>query len=156
MSYPPVCIPDAVLSRRASETVQAITAAASSSLSSAQTRIHSLSKTTIQKLQSSVSNITDPLQSSFQGSYLQHQVAQVQHAYAGFSAAVSATGHEVTSIITQKDIPFQEKISRVGKEMQSRFTRLLDAVRKSASSVLTRSKDDAAAGTNGNAASNSQ
>jgi len=141
--------------QRASDTGQAITAAAASSLSSAQSQLQSLSDTMIQeihKLHDLTWDFTASLQSGVQGT-ASHGVSQIQHAFAALSGALSATAHELTSIV-KEDLPVQEKMSRVAKEVQTRVTPLLDTLKKGVSEVLSRSKETTS--TNGHAASDNQ
>ncbi len=108
----------------------------------------------LQKLQNSTGQFSASLQSSVHDS-ASHIQSQIQQSYSDFSAALSTTVHELTGIVKQKDLPIQEKASRVGKEVQSRVTPLLETVRKGVSEVLARSKDVTTA-TNGDASSDKQ
>jgi ElaB/YqjD/DUF883 family membrane-anchored ribosome-binding protein len=94
----------------------------------------------LQKLHASTSNLTATFQSGVQES-VHHQAASIQHGYAEFTAALSATVQNLSSIVKDKDLPVQEKISRVSKEVQNRVTPLLDTITKGASEVLARSKE---------------
>jgi len=142
------------IAQKASETAHSITTVAASSITSAQTRIHSLSDTMLaelQKLQASTAQLTASLQSSVQGSasHIQSQIPQIQHAYADLAAALSCTVHELTGIVTQKDLPLNEKVSRVSKEVGDRVTPLLETVKKTVSETLARSKVEASGADNG-------
>jgi len=134
-----------VMVQKASETAQSITAAASSSLASAQSRVTTLSDNMLvelDKLQKSAASLTASLQTTFQNSasQIQSQIPQIQQSYTDLSAALSSTANELTSIMTKKDIPLQEKVSRVGKEVRERIQPLLEAVKKGVSDVLARSE----------------
>ncbi|KAF8167765.1 hypothetical protein B0H34DRAFT_682965 [Crassisporium funariophilum] len=133
--------------QKASETAQSITAVTSSSLASAQTRIHSLSDNMLaelQRLQASSSSLTASLQTSFQSSasQIQSQIAQIQHSYTDLSAALSSTVSELTGIMTTKDLALQDKVARVRKEVQERVQPMLEAVKQGVSEVLARSKTE--------------
>ena len=105
----------------------------------------------LQKLHDSTSHLAASLQSGVQGS-----ASHIHQAYTEVSAALLDTVHNLASIVKEKDLPVQEKMSRVGKEVQNRVTPILDTVKKSASDVLARSKETAPTGdTNGHAASES-
>ncbi|KAH9478236.1 hypothetical protein JR316_0008689 [Psilocybe cubensis] len=136
-----------VIAQKASETAASISTVASSSLASAQNRIHTLSDTMLaelQKLQASTNSLTTSLQASLQNSasQLQSQLpSQIQQSYADLSAALTSTVNELTTIITTKDLPLQEKVARVGKEVQERVHPLLETVKKGVSEVLARSKE---------------
>lgn len=110
--------------------------------------------TELQKLQNSIGQLTASLQSNVHSSasHIQSQIAQ---SYSDLSAALSSTVHELTVIMKQKDMPIQEKLSCVSKEVQSRVHPLLETVKKGVSEVLARSKDVASA-TNGDVSSDKQ
>ncbi|KAF9477880.1 lipid droplet-associated perilipin protein [Pholiota conissans] len=134
-----------VIAQKASETAHSISAVASSSLANAQTRIHTLSDTMLaelQKLQTSTTELSASLQNTLSNSatQFQSQVPQIQQSYADLTAAISATVNELSTIITTKDLPVQEKVTRVSKEVQDRVHPLLEAVKKGVSEVLSRVK----------------
>jgi hypothetical protein len=134
-----------VIAQRASETAHSISTVAASSLATAQTRIHTLSDSMLaelQKLQTSSTELTASLQNTLHSSaaQIQSQIPQIQHSYADLTAAISSTVHELTAIVTTKDMPLQEKVTRVSKEVQDRVQPLLEAVKKGVSEVLARSK----------------
>ncbi|KDR79852.1 hypothetical protein GALMADRAFT_116362 [Galerina marginata CBS 339.88] len=137
-----------VIAKKASETAISISAVASSSLTSAQERIHLLSNNMlaeINKLQTTTVSLTASLQASIQNSasQIESQIPQIQQSYAHLTAALSSTANELTHIITAKDLPLNEKVARISKEVQDRVTPLLDTVKKGVAEVLTRSKDTA-------------
>jgi len=111
----------------------------------------------LQKLQHSTGQLTVSLQSSVHdsASHIQSQIAQIQQSYSDFSDALSTTVRELTGIVKQKDLPMQEKASRVSKEVQNRVNPLLETVKKGVSEVLARSKD-ATPATNGDVSSYKQ
>lgn len=134
-----------VISQKASETAQSITAIASSSISTAQTRIHGLSDNMLaelQKLQTPTSQMAASLQCSVQDSatHIQSQIPQIQQAFADLTTSLSSTVQDLSAIVTQKDIPLNEKVSRVSKEVSDRVNPLLEKVLKTASETLARSK----------------
>ncbi|KAG5650929.1 hypothetical protein H0H81_010504 [Sphagnurus paluster] len=124
-----------VLVQRATETAQSITNVASSSITSAQSRIHNLSDTMLvelQKLQASTASFSTSIQSSVQNSttQIQYQIPpHIQETYTELTSNLSAAVTELRTIISTKDIPLQEKVSRVGHEVHGRVSPLLDAIR---------------------------
>jgi DNA anti-recombination protein RmuC len=139
--YAETCYP----SQKASETAQSITAATSSSLASAQSRVASLSDNMVvelDKLQKSAASLAASLQTSWQSSasQIQSQIPQIHQSYADLSAALSSTANELTSIITNQDLAFQEKVGRFGREVRERVQPLLESVKKGISEVLARSE----------------
>ncbi|KAF8812120.1 hypothetical protein BYT27DRAFT_7183143 [Phlegmacium glaucopus] len=143
-----------VIVQKASETAQSITAVTSSSLASAQSRVTSLSDNMLvelDKLQKSATSLRASLQSTLQNSasQIQSQIPQIQQSYADLSAALSSTANELTSIIVNQDLPVQERLSRVGKEVRERIQPLLESAKKGISEVLARSEPQTTT-TNGN------
>ena len=131
--------------QKASETAHSITAATSSSLASVQSRVTSLSDNMLvelDKLQKSAASLTASLQSTLQNSasHLQSQIPQIQQSYADLSAAISSTANELSSIVVNQDLPLQEKVGRVGKEVRERIQPLLESVKKGVSDILARSE----------------
>jgi hypothetical protein len=140
-----------VILQRAMDTAQAITQLASSSISSAQKRVHELSDTMLQelqKLQSSTASLSASLQSTA-SSTLHESTSHIQHAYHDVSSHLSSTVSELSSIVTDKNLPLPEKVSRVGREVQEKISPLLEAFRKSLTEVLARGKEEAHSATNG-------
>ncbi|KAF4618483.1 hypothetical protein D9613_009746 [Agrocybe pediades] len=136
-----------VLAQKASETASSISGIASSSLATARTRIHSLSDNMLaelQKLQASTSSLTASLQTSFHSStsQMQSQIPQIHQSYADLSAALTSTVNDLAAILTTKDLPLQEKVAKVSKEVQERVHPLLETVKKGVSEVLARSKKE--------------
>ncbi|KAF9051961.1 lipid droplet-associated perilipin protein, partial [Panaeolus papilionaceus] len=135
-----------VIAQKASETAHNITSVASSSLSSAQSRIHGLSDNMLaelQKLQSSTASVTASFQASLQKStsQIQSQIPeQIQQSYADVTAALSSAAQELAAILKTKDMPLQEKVTRVSSEVRERITPLLETVKKGVAEVLARSK----------------
>ncbi|KAF8957329.1 lipid droplet-associated perilipin protein [Flammula alnicola] len=134
-----------VIAQKASETAHSISAIATSSLNTAQTRIHTLSDNMLaelQKLQASTTALSSSLQSSLHNSatQIQSQIPQIQQSYADLTAAISSTVNELSAIVTTKDLPLQEKVTRVSKEVQDRVHPLLETVKKGVADVLARSK----------------
>jgi hypothetical protein len=116
------------LVHKATETAQSITAIASSSYTNAQTRIHGLSDkmlAELQKVQATTASLPQSLQSTFPD--------------------LSATITDLRNIITQKDLPHNEKVNKVGQEVKDRVNPLLDVVSnriKELLGVATAKKED--------------
>ncbi|KIL63409.1 hypothetical protein M378DRAFT_127665 [Amanita muscaria Koide BX008] len=133
-----------VIVQRAMETAQAITQLASSSINSAQKRVHELSDTMLQelhKLQSSTASLSASLQST--ATTLNDSASHIQHAYHDISSRLSSTASEFSTIIIDKNLPLPEKASRLGKEVQEQISPLLETIRKSLNEVLPRGKEQA-------------
>ena len=134
-------------SQRATETAQSITQLASASITTASTRIHSLSDTMLtelQKLQASTASISASLQT--QASQLQTQIPpQVQQTYTELSKSLSSTITNFHAIITTKDLPLHDKVGRVGHEVQECVAPLLESFKKGISDLLARGKHDTTA-----------
>jgi len=140
--------------QKASETAHSITAGASSSLASAQSRVTSLSDSMLvelDKLQKSATSLTASLQATLHNSasQIQSQIPQIQQSYTDLSAALSSTANELRSIIVNQELPLQEKVSRVGKEVRERIQPLLESVKKGVSEVLARSEPASTVNGNG-------
>ncbi|PFH47013.1 hypothetical protein AMATHDRAFT_7168 [Amanita thiersii Skay4041] len=141
------------LVQKAMETAHAITNLASSSLHTAQNRIHGLSDTMLMelhKLQASTASLSSSLQTSASTtlhestSQIQAKIPpQIQQAYHDIATQLSSAASELSSIIKTKDIALPEKVSRVGKEVHERISPLLETVRKSISEMLARGKSEA-------------
>lgn len=56
--------------------------------------------------------------------------------------------------MTEKDVPAQEKVTRVGRDVQSRITPMLDSIKKGLFDALARSQEVKAKATNGTANGN--
>jgi hypothetical protein len=137
-----------VIVQKASETAQSITAATSSSLASAHSRVTGLSDSMLvelDKLQKSAVSLTASLQTSLQNSasQLQSQIPQIHQSYIDLSAALSSAASELSSIVTNQDLAIQEKVSRLGREVRERIQPLLESVKQGVSEVLARSKPQA-------------
>lgn len=140
-------------SNRASETAHTISQLASSSITNAQKRIHELSVIMLQelqKLQASTASLSASLQSTasstLHGSTSQIQARippQIQQAYNDVSSHLTAAVSELSSIITTKDLPLQEKVSRVGIEVRDQISPLLETIRKSLSDILASGRAEA-------------
>ncbi|KAJ7117692.1 hypothetical protein C8R44DRAFT_626767 [Mycena epipterygia] len=100
-----------VLVQRASQTADSITALAST----ANSRIHALSDSLLAELQR--------LQSS-----LVSTGASVHHSTTAASHELTATITALRSIVTTPDMPINEKVARVGAEVQGRVRPLLDTM----------------------------
>ena len=95
----------------------------------------------LDKLQKSTTSLAASLQTTLQNSasQIQSQTSQIHQSYADLSAALSSTVNELSSIITDQDLAFQEKVGRVGREVRERVQPLLESVKNSVSEVLARS-----------------
>ena len=94
------------------------------------------------KLQKSAAAFADSLQTTLQSStsQIQSQIPQIHQSYTDLSAALSSTATELRSIITNQDLPLQERLGRVSKEVGERIMPLLESVKNSVSKVLARSQ----------------
>ena len=122
-------------------------AATSSSIATAQSRVASLSDNMLaelNKLQNSATGTSfkDSLQTNLQSSasQIQSQIPQIHQSYTDLSAALSSTSGELRSIMTNQDLPLQEKIGSVGTEVRERIQPLLDSMKNGVSKVLARSE----------------
>ena len=99
----------------------------------------------LQKLQSSTASFASSFQTTLQSSASQlHAIQpQIQQTYADLATSLTSTANELANIIKQKDLPVQEKVSRVSKEVRDSVTPLLEAVRKGVSDLLARGKSQA-------------
>jgi hypothetical protein len=94
------------------------------------------------KLQKSAASFTDSLQTTLQSSasQIQSQMPQIHQSYADLNAALSSTATELGSIITNQDLPLQERLGRVSKEVCERIQPLLESMKNGVSKVLARSQ----------------
>lgn len=123
------------------ETAQSIKAATSSSLAT----VANLSDTMLaelNKLQNSASSFKDSLQINLQSSasQIQSQIPQIHQSYTDLSAALSSAAGELRSIITNQELPLQERLGRVGTEVRERIQPLLESMKNGVSKVLARSE----------------
>ena len=140
--------------QKASETAQSITAATSSSLASAQSRVTSLSDNMLvelDKLQKSGASLTASLQTTLQNSasQIQSQIPQIHQSYTDLSAALSSAASELRGIITNQELPLQERLGRVGTEVCDRIQPLLESMKNGVSKVLARSESNVNSAGNG-------
>lgn len=105
----------------------------------------------LDKLQKSATSLTASLQATLHNSasQIQSQIPQIQQSYTDLSAALSSTANELRSIIVNQELPLQEKVSRVGKEVRERIQPLLESVKKGVSEVLARSEPASTVNGNG-------
>lgn len=95
----------------------------------------------LQKLQGSTAAISTSLQS--QASQLQTQIPpQVHHKYTELSSSLSSAITDFSAILMAKDMPLQDKVGRVGREVQERVAPLLDSFRKGITELLAGGKQD--------------
>ena len=94
------------------------------------------------KLQKSAASLTDSLQATLQSStsQIQSQIPQIHQSYTDLYAALSSTASELGGILTNQDLPLQERLGRVGKEVGERILPLLESVKNGISKVLARSQ----------------
>jgi len=59
------------------------------------------------------------------------------------STRLTAAVSELSSIISTQDLPLQEKVTRVGKEVREQISPLLETVRKGLSDILASGKAEA-------------
>ena len=106
------------------------------------------------KLQNSAASFRDSLQTTLESSasQIQSQIPQIHQSYADLSAALSSTASELGSIITNQELPLQERLGRVSKEVIERVQPLLESMMSGVSKVLARSQppvDSPGKGVNG-------
>ena len=96
----------------------------------------------LNKLQNSAASFKDSLQTNLQSSasQIQSQLPQLHQSYTDLSAALSSAANELASIMTNQDLPLQERIGRVGTEVRDRIQPLLESMKNSVSKVLARSE----------------
>lgn len=146
-------------SNRASETAQAISQLASSSITNTQRRINELSDTMLHELKKLQASLQSTASCTLHDSTSQIQARippQIQQAYTDVSSHLTAAVSELSSIMTTKDLPLQEKVSRVGKEVREQISPLLETIRKHLSDLLAsgRAEASAAAHSSGGAVGN--
>jgi hypothetical protein len=96
----------------------------------------------LQKLQASTAAISTSLQS--QASQLQTQIPpQVHHKYTELSNSLSSAITDFSAILMAKDLPLQDKVGRVGHEVQERVAPLLESFKKGITELLARGNQDA-------------
>jgi len=133
--------------QRATETAHSITNLATSSISKGKNRIHTLSDnmlSELQKLQASTTSYATSLQNSA-STKLQHNIPpQVQQSYSDLASNLSSVITELKGTVLEKDLPIQEKVTKVGKQVKESITPLLDTLRKGVEGVLASAKTTAA------------
>ncbi|KAL0959756.1 hypothetical protein HGRIS_011446 [Hohenbuehelia grisea] len=151
-----------VLVQRATETTQAISILASSSLQSAQTRIQALSDTMLvelQKIQAQTHALSASVSSSVTASAADLQASvksrtqippHLQEVIHDFQTGLSSTIAEFQGIVTAKDVPVQDKVARIGTEVRERVGPLLENIQKRISDVIGGQKKPTVNGVNGN------
>ena len=140
------------LRRKATETANSITTLASSSLTHAQKRVHDLSDKMVQELQK-LHDASAALSSSLASSLHSASTAQ-QEAFNEISATLSTTIADLRDILGQQ-IPLNEKVSRVGCEINNQVRPLLDKIGRKVgdawSAVLSGAENAKSNGINGHA-----
>ncbi|KIP07257.1 hypothetical protein PHLGIDRAFT_89876 [Phlebiopsis gigantea 11061_1 CR5-6] len=136
-----------VLVKRATDAAHQVSAVASSSYSAAQEKVHAVSDVMLQeltKVQQSTATLPAQLQSSFND----------------ISVHLTATIHDISSILTSSD-PLQDKVTKVREHVQEHVYPLLEATSARAQVILESLRGKvaekeavAAAETNGNGAAN--
>jgi len=118
----------------------------------AQKRVHDLSDKMVQELQK-VQHSSANLSSSLASSLHSASAAQ-QEAFNEISATLSTTISDLRSILGQQ-IPLNEKVSRVGAEINNKVRPVLDKITKKVSeafgAVRSRAEDTKENGINGHA-----
>lgn len=120
---------------RATETAHSITNLAQSSLTNAQSRIHSLSDTMLQELQK-----------------LQAQTAALPQSLQSTFPDLTSTISDLRNIVTAKDISLNEKANKAATEVREHIHPILDEVTQKAKALVgiaAAKKDEAAAKVNG-------
>ncbi|THU93625.1 hypothetical protein K435DRAFT_669857 [Dendrothele bispora CBS 962.96] len=138
-----------VLVQRASDTAQSISAITTSSITSAQASIHALSDNMLNELkhlQSQVVDISISLQNSASATIRDpsSQIPpQIQQKYTELSSSLHATATDLHKILVTKDMPLQEKVSRVGTQVRESVDPLLESLKQNLSDLLARGKTTA-------------
>ncbi|EKM75340.1 hypothetical protein AGABI1DRAFT_132361 [Agaricus bisporus var. burnettii JB137-S8] len=119
--------------QRATEVAHSISTSASSSISHVQARVHSLSDTMVaelHKLQASTVSLSTSLQSNSAIASAVHSrlPSHVQQAFTEVSHSISSAASDLSSVVKAKDIPLQEKVSKIGSEVRERILPLLGRV----------------------------
>ncbi|KAL4261646.1 Lipid droplet-associated perilipin protein [Pleurotus pulmonarius] len=155
-----------VLVNRAMETAHSISELASSSLSTAQTRVHTLSdsmvlelqkiQTSAQALSTSLAASASELQTSIRSQasaippQFHEQLAHLQGQVHELQTSLGATINELKGIVTAKDVPVQEKVTKITAEVKDRVTPLLAIVQARVTEILSGKKTGEDAHTNEN------
>ncbi|KAH8825843.1 hypothetical protein DL96DRAFT_1610057 [Flagelloscypha sp. PMI_526] len=120
--------------QKAEQTAASIQNLATTSYASTTSRIHGLSDSMLvelQKLQASTASISANLTTTSTES-----VAKIQETFGTLSKEFGETVHSLHVILLEKDLPIQEKVSKVGAEVQSRVQPLLENVRKTVENLI--------------------
>ncbi|TFK58734.1 lipid droplet-associated perilipin protein, partial [Pluteus cervinus] len=138
-----------VILQRATETASSITNLAASSLTSAQTTIHGLSDnmlTELQKLQASTSAFASTASNTLQNNIdsLQHNIPpQLQQTYSDLSSNLGQVIVDLKGTVLEKDLPIQDKVTRVAKQVRESISPLLETLKKGAEGLLASAKNTA-------------
>lgn len=99
----------------------------------------------LQKVQSSTASLVASLQTSVHNStpQLPSLPPQFQETYTELTNNLSAAVTELRTIVSDKDLPLQEKVGRMGHEVHERVSPLLETIRKGVSELLARGKEEA-------------
>ena len=100
------------------------------------------------KIQNSAVSFKDSLQSSA-SSQFQSQMPQIHQSYTDLSAALSSAVSELSSIMTNKELPLQEKFGKVGVEVCERIQPLLDSMMHGVLKLRARSESHVDSSGNG-------
>ncbi|KAG6829110.1 hypothetical protein H0H92_005652 [Tricholoma furcatifolium] len=131
---------------------QSINDLATTSYRSTAEQIHHLSDAMLidlQKLQTSMTSVSESIRSTVQGSaaQLQNQIPpQIQEAYAELTNNLSASATELRSILAKEEVTLQEKVGLLVNEVQNRITPLLETAKKGISELLKIVKENASHG----------
>ena len=93
----------------------------------------------LQKLQESTKTFAASLQANIQAKVPQIQ-QDLQQSYTELSTTLQAVAQDFTVVLKDKDLPMQEKVTRLGKEVGERVQPILENVKKSIADILARTK----------------
>jgi len=128
-----------VLLQRATSTAHSISELASSSLSSAQSKVHALSDTMLQelqKLQASTAALTASFTNNLHNSTSQLQARippQVLQTYTELSTGLSSAVVDFRGILAKDELTLQDKAAQIGSEVRERVSPLLESLKKALS-----------------------
>ncbi|KAF8069071.1 lipid droplet-associated perilipin protein [Lyophyllum atratum] len=141
------------LIQRATKTAESITELTTSSIANANTRVHNLSESMVielQKLHNAANSFTASIQSSVRDSttQIQNQIPpQIQKSYTDLTNNLSASLTELRKIMAT-DMPLQDKVGRIGQQVQCSVSPVLEAMRNGLSELMARGKGGASKANN--------
>ncbi|KAF9003150.1 hypothetical protein BDZ89DRAFT_967628 [Hymenopellis radicata] len=142
------------LVKKAMETSQNMSALASTSITSAKTRVHTLSETLLaelEKVQSSTAAMASSIQTSATTT-LHNSTTQLQsrfppgaqEMYTDVSQKLGTTINDLRTIMLTKDLSVQEKVGKMTHEVSVTVSPMLESLRTSVSDLLARGRAAAA------------